>query len=253
MPGANDVAPAPDGAYVYVSGGGTTPLRRFDRAANGTFAQNHTWVPPTFAWEGETYPAKGRQIATDGYGNLYVANGIWTDELLHVVTKFAPDGRSLAVFGGFENTWDAGTFFALSGIGVSRDGRHVYTTEVHNNRVQRFDLQADGAYGYATMWGNHAASDPNRGGSCEPKQFAAPHDLAVDGWGDVWVASTSCTLLCTCQLSGGVPGARARLPRGRSCLPAGGEARDCCADGRPRLDGALVTALGGLLRFHNGC
>jgi sugar lactone lactonase YvrE len=193
MPGANDVAPAPDGSYVYVSGGGTTPLRRFDRRADGTYAQNTAWRPPTFRFEGATVPANGRQITTDGYGNLYVANGMWTTELTHMVTKFSPDGRLLAQFGGFSNTWNTGTFFTLSGIAVSRDGRYLYVSEVHNSRVQRFDLQADGSYRYALQWGNSAVTDPYRLGLCVPTMFAAPYDIAVDGWGDVYVNSTSCT------------------------------------------------------------
>lgn len=193
MPGANDVAPAPDGSYVYVSGGGTYPLRRFVRGLDGTYSQDNTYVAPTFTHWGDTYRADGRQIATDGYGNLYVANGMWMNPAPHVVTKFSPTGRLLAKWGDFSNTWNTGTFYSLSGIGVSRDGKHVYTSEVHNGRVQRFDQQADGSYRYATQWGNDVATDPYHVGLCMPTKFAAPYDLTVDGWGNVWVASTTCT------------------------------------------------------------
>lgn len=194
MPGANDVAPAPDGSYVYVSGGGTYPLRKFLREGT-TYVQDYAYAPTTFTHWGATYRPDGRQIATDGYGNLYVANGMWMTPAPHVVTKFAPDGRLLAKFGDFSNTWNTGTFFSLAGIAVSRDGRHIYTTEVHNSRVQRFDRQADGSYRYATKWGNDAATDPYRVGLCMPTMLAAPYDVAVDAWGDVWTTSTSCTHL----------------------------------------------------------
>ena len=48
MPGANDVAPAPDGSYVYVSGGGTYPIRKFLRQGDGSYAQDRAYTPPTF-------------------------------------------------------------------------------------------------------------------------------------------------------------------------------------------------------------
>ena len=35
--------------------------------------------------------------------------------------------------------------------------------------------------------------DPYRLGLCMPTKLAAPYDLAVDAWGDVWTTSTSCT------------------------------------------------------------
>ena len=58
--------------------------------------------------------------------------------------------------------------------GCSRDGRSIYTTEVHNSRVQRFDRQADGSYRYATTWGNDIATDPYRVGLCMRTHLAAP-------------------------------------------------------------------------------
>ncbi|MCW2923914.1 MAG: putative repeat protein [Thermoleophilia bacterium] len=202
MPGANDVAPAPDGSYVYVSGGSGNPLRKFVRTATGSYEQDYAWKPPTYVFDGERVPANGRQIATDGYGNLYVASGMWTGDtpgnvnLTHSVAKFDPSGKVLDVFGGYNNTWKTGrdyAFYSLGGIAVSRDGRYLYTTEVHNSRVQRFDRQADGTYKFAMTWGNNATSDPFRVGLCMPTMLAAPYDIAVDPWGDVWTTSTSCT------------------------------------------------------------
>jgi hypothetical protein len=110
-----------------VSGGGTTPLRKFVRQG-ATYVLDTTFRAPTFVHWGVTYRADGRQIATDAYGNLYVANGMWMNPAPHVVTKYAPDGRLLAKFGDFTNTWNLGVFFGLSGIAVSRDGRHIYTS-----------------------------------------------------------------------------------------------------------------------------
>jgi hypothetical protein len=202
MPGANDVAPAPDGSWVIVSGGSGNPLRKFTRQANGNYAQDYAWKPPTYVFDGVRVPANGRQIATDGYGNLYVASGMWTGDtpgnvnLTHSVAKFAPDGTVLDVFGGWSNTWKTGrvyAFYSLAGIAVSRDGRYIYTTEVHNGRVQRFDRDANGRYQLGTVWGNSQATDPYRLGLCTPTQLAAPYDIAVDAWGDVWTTSTSCT------------------------------------------------------------
>jgi hypothetical protein len=67
----------------------------------------------------------------------------------------------------------------------------VYTTEVGNSRVQKWDAQADGSYRSTLMWGNTQADDPDRVGLEQPGRFAAPYDIGLDGQGNVYVMNTT--------------------------------------------------------------
>ena len=50
-------------------------------------------------------------------------------------------------FGAWENSWNTGIFYWMNaGVTVTADGKSVYVGEVGNNRVQRFDRQADGSF-----------------------------------------------------------------------------------------------------------
>jgi sugar lactone lactonase YvrE len=241
MPGANDVAPSPDGSVVYVSGGDTGVVRKFVRQGN-TYVRDASFRP-TFKQWGVTYNADGHQIATDGYGNLYIANGVWMDPSPNMVTKYGPDGKLIAQFGDYTNTWAAGLFFNLSGIAVSRDGKHIYTTEVQNGRVQRFDERQDGQYQWALSFGNDQVNDPGRTGrNCVVGSLSAPYDVAVDAWGDVWTTSTSCTRITKWSPNGQVLFSSFAGNRGPN-LPGGPTATDT----QQRSHWLAVTARGDVI------
>jgi hypothetical protein len=145
------------------------------------------------------HDAEGMRIATDAHGNLFVADGVWTGNSLNTVIKFDKDGKYVTRFGeyvegnpGDASSWEQGKFYwSLGGIAVSRDGNTVYTTEVGNNRVQKWDVNESGQYVSTKMWGATQETDPERKGSSEPGRFAAPYDIGIDQWGDVYVMNTT--------------------------------------------------------------
>lgn len=199
--GAVDVAPSPDGtsAFVVTRVGNRYVPQKYVQAANGGWSLDATFKLEQFPYGGRMHDAEGMRITTDAHGNLFVADGVWTSNSLNTVIKFDADGKYLTRFGEFvegnpgdASSWEQGRFYwSLAGIAVSPDGNSVYTTEIGNNRVQRWDLQEDGTYVSAKMWGATQESDPARQGSTEPGRFAAPYDIGVDQWGDVYVLNTT--------------------------------------------------------------
>lgn len=199
--GALDVAPSPDGtsAFVVSKIGDKYQPRRYEQLPNGRWQLDAEFRLEQFEFGGRMQDAEGMRISTDQQGNLYVADGMWASNSLNTVVKFDPNGKFLTRFGSFPDgnandasSWEQGRFYwGLGGVAASPDGSSVYTTEVGNNRVQRWDLQADGNYAPAAMWGSDQASDPNRTGSSEPGRFAAPYDVGVDARGGVYVMNTS--------------------------------------------------------------
>jgi hypothetical protein len=198
---ATDVAPSPDGSYLYVVRG-QRPWR-LDRQADGSYVVDRAWklaAYPYPAWGG-TYAATGEFIASDAQGAIYFSAGTWTSAP-PTVLKYAPDGTYLTQFGSQVNgSWNPGEFWwMLAGLAATPDGRSVYTAEVGNNRIQRFDVQLDGSYRPAAMWGNGpgddnpaTATNEARDGMCNVGgKFAAPYDVGIDGAGSVYVINTSC-------------------------------------------------------------
>lgn len=199
--GAVDVAPAADGSFIYIQTGWGQVPRRMVRGADNAYRLD-AWVPQNFFYGGAYRAPQASHIATDAFNNLYIASGYWTGNLLHTVIKYTPDGRPVTTMGQYTNGgavndprhWDFGYFYwGIAGITVSRNGRHVYVSEVGNNRVQRFDYQLDGSFRVGKVFGNTAATDPNRKGSCAPGLMAAPYDLGIDMWGYVYVANATCS------------------------------------------------------------
>jgi sugar lactone lactonase YvrE len=194
----NDVAPGPDGSFIYALEG-TTP-RRLNRQADGSYAIDPNFRLDPIQYGGKPYAAEAYRIATDAKGDLFVADGVWTSNVLNTVAKFDPNGKYVTSFGDYVNgnkedaeSWAQGGFMGLSGIAVSPDGNSIYTTEVANGRVQRWDAQANGSYASTKMWANTQADDPNRQGLVQPGKFAAPYDIGLDAQGNVYVMSTTAT------------------------------------------------------------
>ena len=202
---ASDVAPGPDGAYIYAVDNDLakdnpcadckpmTPVKLV-RAADGGYYVDPTFKLDSFQYgQGAKKAAEGLHIATDDDGNLYVADGIYTQNIVQQVLVYDPTGHLVTRFGDSvveTNSYEVGKFRALGGIAVSSDGSSVFTTEVNNSRVQRWDRQANGTYVPAAVWGSNQLTDPNHTGG-GPDGLNAPFDIGLDAAGDVYVISTT--------------------------------------------------------------
>lgn len=177
-----DAAPSPDGAYVYHWRSGE--LRRMERQPDGSYRSDPDWTPAAFSYYGESFTPRGRFVVTDAWGRIYVSNGSWSPGHPNKILVLDPDGSLVTSFGDWGP--EQGFFYTNMGIGVSRDGRSIFTVENTAGRVQRFDLQADGSYLPAATWGETDTDCATLG------NFAAPYDVGVDAWGAVYVMDTSC-------------------------------------------------------------
>ena len=198
----SDIAPSPDGSFLYVMRHATKTAHRFTRQADGSYTFDPAWKLAKFPYAGGTYDPLGEFIATDALGFIYVNSGTWSNSPQTVV-KYSPTGAFVTRFGDAEQSWDGGKFYwLLTGLSVTADGASVYTTEVGNNRVQRFDRQLDGSYRWGLIFGAGPQDDnpltaynEARGGFCwTGGKFAAPYDIAIDPVGKVYVTNTSCML-----------------------------------------------------------
>lgn len=192
---ANDVAPNADGSILYVAQRSTYTFHKLVRQDDGSYVRDVNWVLGTFAdpVAGVTRP-KGEYISSDADGNLYVANGLWVGGP-YAFLKYAPDGKLITRFGQYKYlSWAAGDIYHQpGGLAATLDGTSVYTSEVGNNRVQRWDLRFDGSYAPAAQWGSTEASDPKRWGSCMSlTQMAAPYDVSVDAAGYAYAVNATC-------------------------------------------------------------
>jgi hypothetical protein len=194
---AVDVAPGPNGDYIYAIDGRTP--RRLLRGADGNYTVDPSFQLQPYPYGGTNHAPQAYRIATDHQGNLFVADGMWSDNMIHTVVKYDAAGKYQTRFGEYADgnkedaaSWEQGRFYwGLGGIAVSPDGSSVYTTEVGNSRVQKWDAQADGSYRSTLMWGNTQADDPDRVGLEQPGRFAAPYDIGLDGQGNVYVMNTT--------------------------------------------------------------
>ncbi len=221
---SSDVAPSPDADndgfadFLYLARGPGVP-KRINRGANGAYTVDPGWklAPYPHPDYGMVSPA-GHFIETDGSGRVYLADGIWTEGgLLYesgairqggvmTVVKYEPGGSFVTRFGTQGTSWDAGRFWGLSSLVVSRDGTRVFTLDELHNRVERWELQGAGpGYAVAGGWGA-TAQQTNQGGNCNSAapagaliapaawigQFAAPYDIAMDAAGRIFVMNTTC-------------------------------------------------------------
>lgn len=137
-------------------------------AARG-YGQNPTLLQPLAVW-GRAGSGRGefnepRGLATDGAGNLYVA-----DTKNDRVQKLGPEGDVQAVWG---NEGDQpGQFKDPHGIAVGPDGS-VFVADTWNHRVQKFDANGK----LLKAW------QPDPG-------FWGPRGIAVDKSGTVFVTDT---------------------------------------------------------------
>ncbi len=206
----SDVAPSPDARYLYLALGTNMP-RRMARQADGSYVLDQGWRPanynPNASCQNGSVTPRGHYIDTDGAGNIYLSDGGWTEGQgddgrnrgggYHSIVKYTPDGACVTSFGERVDTWADGKFWWMTnGLAVTQDGASVYTTEVGNNRVQRFDRQGDGSYRSSFRVGSTQANNADRGGNCVADGYdgrlAAPYDVELDEAGNIFVLNTTC-------------------------------------------------------------
>jgi sugar lactone lactonase YvrE len=195
---AFSVAPSPDGSIIYVVKTGTSAVERWVRSGS-TYVHDAGWRLAAFPSDGGLAQPTGEFVAVDASGYIYFSTGTWTNAPMAVV-KYAPDGSYVTRMGSYvSQSWALGSFYWMNaGVAVTPDGAHVYVTEVGNNRVQRFDRNADGSYTAAAVV---VGNDPNLDASpydslcgdwVRAGRLSAPYDVKLDGAGNIYVLNTTC-------------------------------------------------------------
>jgi DNA-binding beta-propeller fold protein YncE len=179
---------------------------------------------PAHQWSGEPFNRPTHVAVSPKTGNLYVTDGYGNSR----VHKFTPDGRHLLSWG--EPGVDPGQFIRPHNVAVDADD-YVYVADRENQRVQVFNadgrhvatwhdihrpdgltLAPDGNIYIGELNGlddapglGHRVSILSRKGELlarlghpelgdEPGRFIAPHGIAVDSRGDVYVGEVSFTI-----------------------------------------------------------
>lgn len=215
----------PDG-FVYCADDGTHTVTKFTPEGElvmtiGTPGQ------PAKKWGGEPFNRPTHAAVSPATGDIYVSDGYGNSR----VHKFSPEGRLLTSWG--EPGIDAGQFIRPHNVAVDAQGR-VYVADRECHRVQIFDADGgfitmwsnihrpdgmtigpDGNIYIGELNGipgvddapglGHRVSvlsqdgkllarfgDPEEGEA--PGQFIAPHGIAVDSRGDIYVAEAPYTI-----------------------------------------------------------
>jgi hypothetical protein len=198
-----DVAPSPDGKYLYVTQGANTPRRLVRNAAGTAYTLDATWrLAQLSVWNVKWTPM-GNMIATDGRGDIYVSNGSLTTDSQRSIAKYRPDGTFLTAFGDWGK--EPGNWITNQDIAVSRDGRRVFVGEncgtnciygtagYDASRITRYDFTAGGTYRFSRIesvtgkYGTKAFPD------CDvPGAVHSVYSLALDYWDNLYATSTTC-------------------------------------------------------------
>jgi len=153
----SSVALGPTG-QVYVLHRGEPPLLAFDK--NGKYT--HGWGQGTFE------VAHGLRVDSDG--------NIWaTDNKLHLLWRFSPDGKVLKTIGENGVAGNDGTHFRSPDDLVFATNGDMYIADAGNGRIVR--LGADGKF--LSQWGSKGKGE---------SQFAAAHGIAIDSRDRIYVA-----------------------------------------------------------------
>jgi DNA-binding beta-propeller fold protein YncE len=143
---------------VYVLHRGEPPLLQFDK--NGKYLKG--WGEGTFK------VAHGLRIDRE--------DNIWTtDNALHVVRKFSPDGKLLLTLGEEGKGGDGEKHFRSPDDLVFNGTGEIYVADAGNGRIVQ--LKKDGSF--IRQWGKKGKG---------PSEFAAAHGIAISRDGRVFVA-----------------------------------------------------------------
>ena len=199
---AYDVAPSPDGSFLYLSQETKTP-RRLNRTATGTYVLDGTWRLQNLVVWNVAFQPIGRAIATDGRGDIYLSNGSLTTLSQRSVAKYAPDGTFITAFGDWGK--EPGNWITNQDLAVSRDGRRVFVGEncgtncvygtagYDASRITRYDFTAGGTYRFSRI---ESTTGPYGGKSfpdCEaPGAVHSVYSVSLDYWDNLYATSTTC-------------------------------------------------------------
>ncbi|MCW2960549.1 MAG: S-layer y protein [Thermoleophilia bacterium] len=202
----SDVAPSPDGAYLYAIHYNSKVVYRFDRQGD-RYVLNAGWKPAPFPGNRDVV---GEFVATDANGDVYLSSGLWNQGKTgrnglptdHTIVKYRADGTYVTKFGTAADSWAHGVAFdSWGGLAVTANGSRVFVTDRLNGRIQRFDRNdATGAYAVARVFGNVQGDFTAEANKRTPRidlcntagKLAAPYDVALSPGGEVVVPSTSC-------------------------------------------------------------
>lgn len=215
---ATDVAPSPDGRYLYVMRMGDGLVWRFVRQGDTGYRyradSQAEWRLADFPWKGCMKRPQGQFLATDGNGDLYVSHGLWwnsgdlpadataCDRLrADTVVKYRPEaggGRFLSTFGEKGgDTWALGySRGAWGGVAVTATGDRVFVTDINNSRVQRFDrVPGTDTYAVKLAFGRAPGSSIEANWCYDETDLglSAPYDVAMSAAGELLAINTSCT------------------------------------------------------------
>jgi hypothetical protein len=197
-----DVAPSPDGAFLYVTQDDKTP-RRLNRQPDGTYVLDAAWkLGDVVVWNVHSL-AVGRMIATDGRGDIYLSNGSITTIGQRSIAKYRPDGTLVTTFGEWGR--EPGNWVTNQDVAVSRDGRRVFVGEncgvnclygtvgYDASRITRYDFTPGGTYRFTRII---SATGPTGGKpfpDCDvPGAVHSGYSASLDYWDNLYVTSTTC-------------------------------------------------------------
>lgn len=215
---------AADDGFIYAADDGAHTITKWTTAGELVMTIGNRGQPaPRFSGEPFNRPT---DMVVDGDGNIFISDG-YGNARIH---KYSPEGERLHSWG--EPGVDAGQFLCPHNLGL-RDDR-IYVADREALRVQVFDLDGnhvatwnnihrpcaltvapdgnvyvgelngvalmEGALGIGHRISAYAPDgnllgrfgDPEEGE--EPGRFIAPHGIAVDDQGDVYVGEVSYTI-----------------------------------------------------------
>ncbi|MCB0879427.1 MAG: hypothetical protein KDC46_10685 [Thermoleophilia bacterium] len=199
-----DVAPSPDGSYLYLSQGTATPVR-INRKADGTYALDTKWKLDQFSYWGTKWTPIGHAIATDGRGDIYLSNGsYWSSKNTQTsIAKYHPDGSFVTAFGDYGT--QPGNWITNQDVAVSRDGRRVWVGEncgtsctygapdYSASRITRYDFTPGGTYRFSRIVSAQGAMDGNPFPRCESAGAVhSAYSLSLDYDENLYATSTTC-------------------------------------------------------------